>query len=287
MCMFVLKHLNYLKEVKEITKNKIKDMENRKMKYGMPTLFEFGSIEENLDFCKKHELDFLELNMDLPYCLPENINVETVKKYGFEITVHLSEKLEIGEINEALRCSTLGIAKSQMEFFVNNLGVKKFNLHIDRGVYFNIDGKKNYIFDKYKELYDNSVMKSMQELSDFAVKHNVEICFENVSVSEQAIESFKKVKKYNGLYYTLDVGHDARNKNLLGNLFMQDEQMIHHMHLHDTDGNKDHYELSNEGLIDKKKFLEMAKRLGINVNVEVKSSSALIKSIEYIRSLGF
>lgn len=279
-----LHQLSYLKEVKQITKNKIKEMENKKMKFGMPTLFEFNSIQENLEFCRKQGLDFLELNMDLPYCLPENIDVEAVKKYNIEITVHLSEKLEIGEINEDTRVSALRIAKSQMEFFIKNLNVKKFNIHIDRGVYFNIDGKKNYIFEKFKTLYDRSVTKSMQELSEFAVRNNIEICFENVSVSNPVLDSFAKVKNYKGLYYTLDVGHDERNNNTMSQYFMQDEQMIHHMHLHDTDGNKDHFELGT-GIIDKKKFLDMARRLGIYVVIEVKSSSALINSLNYLKTI--
>ena len=277
---------SYLQEVKNLSKNKIIEMEKRKMKYGMPTLFEFNSIEENLDWCKKLGLDFLELNLDLPYCLPENINIEAVKKYDLEITVHLSEKLEIGEINEESRKSGLKLALKQMDFFVKNLNVKKFNIHIDRGVYFNIDGKKNFIFEKYADLYNKSIDCSMKELSEFAVANNVEILFENVSVSNPTQKSFENVKNYAGLYYTLDIGHDERNKNIMSNYFAQDEQMIHHIHLHDTDGNKDHFELGS-GIIDKKKFLDMAKRLGVGVVIEVKSLTALKNSIDYIKKIGY
>ena len=38
------------------------------MKYGMPTLVEFTSILDNVNLAKSNNLDFIELNMDLPYC---------------------------------------------------------------------------------------------------------------------------------------------------------------------------------------------------------------------------
>ena len=48
------------------------------MKYGMPTLVEFDSILENVKFAKENNLDFIELNMDLPYCFNIKEN-ETIK----------------------------------------------------------------------------------------------------------------------------------------------------------------------------------------------------------------
>ena len=37
------------------------------MKLGMSTLVEFDSLEENIELCERIGLNFIELNMDLPY----------------------------------------------------------------------------------------------------------------------------------------------------------------------------------------------------------------------------
>ena len=57
------------------------------MKFGMPTLLEFKSIEENVSFAKNLNLDFIELNMDLPYC---KIN-KNLKNYDIEFTIQISK----------------------------------------------------------------------------------------------------------------------------------------------------------------------------------------------------
>ena len=38
------------------------------MKLGMPILYEFMSIEENVKLAKELNLDFVELNLNFPYC---------------------------------------------------------------------------------------------------------------------------------------------------------------------------------------------------------------------------
>ncbi|UKI50816.1 MAG: hypothetical protein L6U99_05585 [Clostridium sp.] len=37
----------------------------------MPTLLEFKTIKENIEFAKKNKLDFIELNYNMPYVKKE------------------------------------------------------------------------------------------------------------------------------------------------------------------------------------------------------------------------
>jgi len=39
---------------------------NRNMIYGMPTLIEIKSLEDTISLCKELDLNFIELNMNLP-----------------------------------------------------------------------------------------------------------------------------------------------------------------------------------------------------------------------------
>ena len=41
----------------------------------MPILVEFHSLSENIDLCKKLNLDFIELNLDIPYCFIDRLDV--------------------------------------------------------------------------------------------------------------------------------------------------------------------------------------------------------------------
>lgn len=58
------------------------------MKYGIPILAEFNSIEENVKYAKENNLDFIEINMDLLYCLIIN----NLQKYGIDLTCIYQKK---------------------------------------------------------------------------------------------------------------------------------------------------------------------------------------------------
>lgn len=256
------------------------------MKLGMSTLVEFNSLEENLELCNKLGLDFIELNMDLPYCLPDNnIKWEKIKKkYNMDFSVHLSEKLEVGEINEDIRKKQIEIIKNAINYYNIEANIKKYNLHLDKGVYFNLPDRKVYIFEKYQERYNNAIKKSFADLSKFALENNIEIYFENIRITDFISNSFKILKEYSNLYYTLDVGHSAKDNYNADKLFMTSPNLIKHMHIHDFDGNKDHLELG-KGLIDIKKYMKFCKKNDIYAVIEVKRQQELINSIEYINKI--
>ena len=67
----------------------------------MPILVEFSSLEENINLCNELNLDFIELNLDIPYCFPENMDSNLLNKNNF--TIHISEKFDVGELNNSLR----------------------------------------------------------------------------------------------------------------------------------------------------------------------------------------
>ena len=75
----------------------------RGIKYGMPQLLELKDIEENIQFCEKIGLNFIELNANLPICQPDRINVRYLNRlkmqYGVEFTIHLPEELDLGHFN--------------------------------------------------------------------------------------------------------------------------------------------------------------------------------------------
>ena len=53
----------------------------------MPILVEFHSLEENIELCHELNLDFIELNLDIPYCFPENMDSKL--KNGLQTDKHI------------------------------------------------------------------------------------------------------------------------------------------------------------------------------------------------------
>ena len=54
------------------------------MKFGMPTMIEYNTIEENVKLAKRLNLSFVELNMDLPYCILSDKLKDFAREYDIE-----------------------------------------------------------------------------------------------------------------------------------------------------------------------------------------------------------
>lgn len=116
------------------------------MRFGMPILVEFHSLEENIELCKKLDLDFIELNLDIPYCFPDNIDTKLLKNNNF--TIHLSEKIDVGELNNYLREFYLSEIE-RIVSFGTKYNIVKYNLHLDPGIHFSLPDKKVFIYQEY------------------------------------------------------------------------------------------------------------------------------------------
>jgi len=247
------------------------------MKYGMPTLVTFDSIEENVEFAKKNNLDFIELNMDLPYCL--DISAGSLDKYNIEFTMHISEKINVSELNNSLRESYLNEAIRQINLGIKN-NIKKFNLHIDSGVYFTLPDKKFFLNEKFEDIYLSHLNKSCKVLNEFAKNNNICINFENTKIHKFTYKAIEIINKYEYLGYTLDIGHNEKNKDKAYPKFLESNK-IRHIHLHDYDGKTDHLTIG-QGIIDLKKYEDV-----LNNNyivIEIKVEDELTNSINYLRN---
>ena len=108
----------------------------------MPILVEFHSLSENIDLCKKLNLDFIELNLDIPYCFIDRLDTNSLKNNNF--TIHLSEKFDVGELNNSLRNFYLNEIEKIISFGIK-YNIFKYNLHLDPGIHFSLPNKKIFI----------------------------------------------------------------------------------------------------------------------------------------------
>jgi len=253
------------------------------MKIGMGILPELESIRDSVCVARELGFDFVELNAEFPFCLPENIKDSDIDEKIF-FTMHLFEKADVGLLYEPWRRSQIEMLKDLMLDYKKKVNVKKFSLHINRGVFFTMPDKKIFVFEQFEQLYIAACKRSFKELSDFAVKHDFEICFENVKIADYMLRIFKILATYPNLFYTLDVGHDMVSGKRASAQFMQTPHKIRHLHLHDVVNGIDHQQLG-KGIVDVKKVLDFCRRNNIDIVIEVRRKEQLANSLAYLKKL--
>lgn len=249
----------------------------------MPILVELHSLEENIELCKNLNLDFIELNLDIPYCFLENIDSKLLKENSF--TIHLSEKVDVGELNNSLRKFYL----SEIEKIIS-IGTKhnifKYNLHLDPGIHFSLPDRKVFIYQEYITDYLKAYENSCDVLSNIANKYNAIILFENVKIETYTLKAIEIISNYDNLFFTLDLGHNIRYENIAKEQFLKFDNKIRHIHLHDFNGSKDHQELFT-GILNIKGELEFCKSKNLDVVIEVKREKELINSVNKLHQSSF
>ena len=131
----------------------------------MPILVEFHSLSENIDLCKKLDLDFIELNLDIPYCFIDRLDTNSLKNNNF--TIHLSEKFDVGELNNSLRNFYLNEIEKIISFGIK-YNIFKYNLHLDPGIHFSLPNKKIFIYEEYIDDY----LKAYEDYCNICLTHS-------------------------------------------------------------------------------------------------------------------
>jgi sugar phosphate isomerase/epimerase len=258
-------------------------------KLGMPTLIEFNSIEENINLCSGLDLDFIELNMNLPYCMPQNNNINNLKKIidasNLEFTMHFPEEVDFAAFYPSIRTANNELFKELSNFGLE-LGIKKINIHIISGVYFSLPSHKAWIYEINKDKFINNLIDSVKEISNISNQYDIKLCVENTAFPDFIKDAFIMLSRLENVYFTWDVGHDAKDNYRASNFYANNENKIEHMHLHDCDGAKDHLSLY-DGIIDINSKIEFARSHNLSTVVEVKTSDSLRKSIYVLKTKGY
>lgn len=88
------------------------------MQFGMPTLIENRSLEDNVTLCSKLGLQFIELNMNFPEYQTEQLEqtdilMRLAEQAGIYYTIHLDENMNIADFNRLVsewkQCGVLSL----------------------------------------------------------------------------------------------------------------------------------------------------------------------------------
>ncbi|HSV42319.1 MAG TPA: sugar phosphate isomerase/epimerase family protein [Methanomassiliicoccales archaeon] len=251
---------------------------------GMPALIELSSVEENTLLCQELGLSFVELNMNMPYCFPENLPAANLRRMrqetGVHYTMHMPDDLDLGSFHETIREGTVERAMQTVDW-AGQADIRLLNFHINPGIYFTLPDFRVWIYDKFFETFERNMVSSFSSILDRARDNGVKVSIENVCNFDIGFiqRVLRPLMRLPGLGLTWDVGHDARTEFKEQRTLMLYEDRLAHMHLHDYDGRSDHQVLFT-GRLDIMRLVMFASAHNMSVVLETKTIDSLIKSME-------
>ena len=258
---------------------------------GMPTLIELAGLQEDLALCQRLGLVFIELNMNLPRCLPDALSAGELRaareRTGIGFTLHLPEELDFASLHPAIRAGHIETAAAALRW-AGEAGIKLAVMHLCEGVHFTLPDRKEFIYAQDRRGFLDRLLVGFATVLDAAKDAGVTLCLENTAdwtVPHLAAAMAALLQGFPAIGLCWDVGHDESAGRVNRPFFERHRPRLAHMHLHDADGRSNHKPLVT-GSVAVEKSLLLAAELEIGVVVEVKTSAALEQSMRRLRVMG-
>lgn len=261
------------------------------MDFGMPTLIENRDLAENIALCRELGLQFIELNMNLPLFQIEQLE-ETDRlrslaaENGIYFTIHLDENLNVCDFNSLVADAYMETVERVL-MAAEKIGAPLLNMHMHHGIYFTLPDRKVYLFDTYRKEYMKRFERFRELCERVAGNGGIRVCIENtdgfMNFEKEAIDYLLQSKIF-GL--TWDIGHSHWCGNVDEPFLMERKDRLHHFHIHDGKGSKNHQTLGT-GEIDLAQRIGLARDCGCRCVVETKTVEALRQSVAWLMKNGY
>lgn len=253
------------------------------IKIGMPQLYEYDTIEENLILAKNLGVDFIELNLNFGYCRAEMERkslAELLKKYGIEATLHFYDEADFGSYDEV--CEAYLTLLSKYARLASGY-VKIINVHLISGPVVTISGVKNYIYEKEFDEYIKRLISNLRKAEKICNENGMEMVLENTDYLAAFMKKTYLALSEAGFKFNYDIGHDRCSGDFLLNEVIDEAGLsFKEMHIHDSDGKKCHLSIG-EGDTDLKKYERFMK--DNYLLLEVKQKSDLLTSVPKFKKI--
>lgn len=259
------------------------------MNLGMPTLIELENLQANIDLCNTLNLDFIEINMNLPAFQAERLETKKLNelkaKHKIYFTFHLPEDLDVGHFNKRMREANLKIIEDAIHI-ASEINAPLINMHMNSGIYFTLPDQKIELYQKYEEEYLRNILNSASYINQMLKGTGVKLAIENTGIYHKpfitkAVEMFCEETD---CYLTWDIGHDYSSGKKDETFMSIHKERVKHMHLHDAKGEKNHLELFT-GDSDLAYFLDLATQNNCSCVIETKTIETLQNSIRSLLKL--
>ena len=271
------------------------------MQFGMPTLIENHTLEENAALCEALGLRFIELNMNFPEYQVDRLEqtdelVRIAEQHHLYYTVHLDENLNIADFNplvtkaylETVRRTILA-AKALLPLrdrYGDPAQPLTLNMHMHHGIYITLPDRKVQMYERNFETYMQSfaVFRSLCEewIGDSSIMMTVENTDGFRDYEKKAIAYLLASPKF-GL--TWDIGHSKAIREADVSFLMEHQDKLIHFHIHDgTETPPRNHLALGDGEIDLDARLKLAAERNARCVLETKTISALKQSVRWLRN---
>ena len=164
------------------------------MQFGMPTLIENKTLEENIALCKRLGLKFIELNMNFPeYQLDKleetEVFINAAENAQIYYTIHLDENLNIADFNSLVANAYLETVRRTIEVAKKLIPLHDkygdtsqpltINMHMHHGIYITLPDRKVQMYDRDFETYMNSFAHFRNCCEQWIGNSDIKIVIEN------------------------------------------------------------------------------------------------------------
>ena len=270
------------------------------IQFGMPTLIENKTLEENAALCRGLGLRFIELNMNFPEYQTDRLEdtdtlLRIAEEAGIYYTVHLDENMNIADFNrlvseaylETVR-RTVGVARKLLglrDRYGDRSQPLTVNMHMHHGIFITLPDRKVQMYDRDFETYMKSFEVFRSRCEEWIGDSDIRIAVENTDgfrgYEEKAIEYLLESPVF-GL--TWDIGHSKAAGEKDVPFLMKHRDRLIHFHIHDGKETppKNHLALG-DGEIDLRARLELAEERKARCVLETKTVEALKTSVRWLR----
>ncbi|MDC7293890.1 sugar phosphate isomerase/epimerase [Butyrivibrio sp. DSM 10294] len=273
------------------------------LQFGMPTLIENKTLEDNISLCKELGLKFIELNMNFPeYQVEQLENTDRLLKLadeaGIYFTIHLDENLNIADFNSLVTGAYLETVQSSIAVMKKLLPLRDkygdstqpltLNMHMHHGIYITLPDKKVQMYDRDFDTYMKSFATFRTLVSEWIGEDDILVVVENTDgfrdYEKKSIEYLLESPKF-GL--TWDIGHSKAIGEKDVPYILEHRDRLVHFHIHDGSENppKNHLALG-DGEIDLQDRLSLAESRNARCVLETKTIEALRKSVKWLGDKG-
>ena len=219
------------------------------MQFGMPTLIENRTLEENVSLCAGLGLSFVELNMNFPEyqtdCLERTEYLTRLANdAGIYYTIHLDENLNIADFNRLVSDAYLetvrravGTAKALLPLrdrFGDPSQPLILNMHLNHGILITLPDRRVPLYERDIDTYLRSFAAFRSLCEEWIGDSGVMISVENTDgfrdYEKKAVELLLQSPKF-GL--TWDIGHSKAVHETDVPFLLNHRDRLVHFHIHD------------------------------------------------------
>lgn len=273
------------------------------MQFGMPTLIENKTLEDNVNLCKSLGLKFIELNMNFPEYQVEKIEeterlLSLAKEAGIYYTIHLDENLNIADFNKLVSDAYLETVRRSIEVTKKLLCLRDkygdvsqpltLNMHMHHGIFITLPDRKVQMYDRDFDTYMKSFAVFKDKCEEWIGDSDIMIAIENTDgfrdYEKKAIEFLLESPVFG---ITWDIGHSKGIGEKDVPFIKEHVDNLIHFHIHDGKENppKNHLALG-DGEIDLLDRLNLAKERNARCVLEIKTIEALKNSVKWLNDNG-